>query len=253
MSYEGAVDIYGAPGPRAVMLLHGAVVNRGMWREIGPSLSSAWPVIAPDLPGHGELQHVSFRLSSAADRVAALVDEQGVEHVVLVGESLGGYVALAAAPACEARLVGLVVSGATLNPAGQTGVLLRIQAATVGAIAAVFDEDRVGSWAEAALRRSYPEAPHGAILELGLSVRGRTQALHELAGRDVVADIAEVEAPVLAVNGSRDLPNRLGERSFLRRLGRAELQRVPGVGHGAALARPAVFRRAILGFLERHG
>lgn len=250
MSHEGSVDLYGSPGPRGVMLLHGAAVNRRMWREIGPFFAPTWPVIAPDLPGHGELRRGSFRLSSAVDRLVGLLDEHGVDRAVLVGESLGGYVALAAAPACGPRLAGLVLSGATLNPTGPTGGLLRAYAGTIDLAAVLLGDERVQAWTEDALRRSYPEAPHAEILACGLSPRGRSEALREVIGRDFLARLPDIEAPVLVLNGSRDLVNRLGERAFLRGLARGELHHLEGMGHGAAMACPAVFREELTQFLE---
>lgn len=246
------VDVYGDPQPRAVVLLHGAVVNRGMWATVGPEVAALCPALAFDLPGHGDLRSEAFRLESAVRRVAACLDEYGVREAVLVGESMGGYVALAAARRCGARLVGLVLSGCSLNPIGPVGWLFRACASVIGAATAGLSEERLETWTEAALRRSYSRAPHDAILAHGLSVHQRSESLRELAGRDFVAPLSGLDAPVLLVNGSRDLPNRAGERAFLRQLEEAESRLFRGVGHGVAMACPRRFSHEVALFLDRH-
>lgn len=246
-------DVYGDPGPRAVVLLHGAVVNRKMWTKIAEQVEPVWPLLAPDLPGHGDLARLPFRMDSAVDSVLALLDKYAVKEVVLVGESLGGYVALATAREHPVGLSGVVLSGASLNPAGPVGTLLRAYGALTGALSRWLDDARLESWTRSALERSFPDAPVESMSELGLSVGARPEALRELAGRDLFAGLETSTWPVLIVNGRGDLPNRLGGRWEARRIPAVETRVIHGVGHGVALGRPAAFSETLIRFLGRCG
>lgn len=254
---EGAnappADVYGDPGPRAVVLLHGAVVNRKMWTRIAEEVEPVWPLLAPDLPGHGDLDRLPFRMDLAVDGVRALLDEHGVEEAVLVGESLGGYVALATARERPVGLSGVVLSGASLNPAGPVGALLRAYGALTGTLSRWMDDARLESWARSALERSFPDAPVESMSALGLSVGARPESLRELAGRDLFARLERWTWPVLIVNGRRDLPNRLGGRWAARRIPDVETRVIHGAGHGVALARPEAFSETLIRFLGRCG
>lgn len=88
-------------GPRGpmptVVLLHGAFLNRGAWRPDEDALSASHRVISFGLPGHGERAAEAFAIPAAAAMVAAEIEALGVSPVVLVGHSLGGYVAVALA------------------------------------------------------------------------------------------------------------------------------------------------------------
>lgn len=87
----------GPPGSPAVVLLHGLSGAADLtWTPSYAALSRHFPVIAPDLRGHGGgIPHGggSFRLEECADDVAALVRTLDVGPVIVVGYSMGGAVA----------------------------------------------------------------------------------------------------------------------------------------------------------------
>jgi len=233
-------DEYGSPSPTAVVLLHDGVVNRRMWRGIAEPISRRHYTIAPDLPGHGERRGEIFDVERAARGLRELLGSREVTEVILVGESLGGFVALEVAAgsrsrshaAPEPRIRGLLLSGCTFNPVGRTGLGLRVYAALAAAALRLLGAGRLRSLTDGALRRAYPRAPHDAILELGLAPGPSTEA-------------------VRALLGSRDPLGRWGERAFADRMPRARTRRMRGVGHAAALARPTEFTRILLGYLAR--
>jgi pimeloyl-ACP methyl ester carboxylesterase len=92
-----AIDDRGTGRP--LVLLHGVGASRGVWRRVAPRLSADRRVLAPDLPGFGGSPPAGpgFVLDAVA---AVLVDEltdRAGEPFDLVGNSLGGAVALALA------------------------------------------------------------------------------------------------------------------------------------------------------------
>src|SRR5262245_52674081 len=101
-------------GP-SILLIHGMAGSSRTWRDAMPLLARDFDVIAPDLLGHGESAKPlgDYSLGAFASGLRDLLALLDVEHVTVVGQSLGGGVAMQLAyqhpELCE-RLV-LVGSG----------------------------------------------------------------------------------------------------------------------------------------------
>jgi pimeloyl-ACP methyl ester carboxylesterase len=95
-------------GP-AMVLLHGFPENGNLWRNIWPQLQKEFTVIVPDIPGSGEsrLATTSVTMEQLAEGVAQILDNESIEEVVVVGHSMGGYIALSFAHLYKSRLKGL--------------------------------------------------------------------------------------------------------------------------------------------------
>jgi 2-hydroxymuconate-semialdehyde hydrolase len=93
-SYLGAG--FGQP----VIMLHGSgpgVSALANWQHNIPALSQQFRVLAPAIVGFGgtERPHdISYSLRTWADHVWAFLDAHGVEKTAIVGNSLGGRIAL---------------------------------------------------------------------------------------------------------------------------------------------------------------
>jgi pimeloyl-ACP methyl ester carboxylesterase len=86
---------WGAPGP-GIVLVHGGAAHAAWWDHIGPLLGADRRVVAIDLSGHGGSGHrTEYTLPMWAEEVAALGAAGGIDGPpVVVGHSMGGYVAL---------------------------------------------------------------------------------------------------------------------------------------------------------------
>ncbi len=101
-------------GP-TLLLIHGMAGNSRTWKAVMPELARHYHVIAPDLPGHGESAPPTgdYSLGNLAATLRDLLGVLGVERTTIVGQSLGGGVAMQLAyqhPELAERLV-LVCSG----------------------------------------------------------------------------------------------------------------------------------------------
>ena len=98
-----------------LLLVHGMAGSSATWRAVLPGLTRHCTVIAPDLPGHGQSDKppTDYSLGAHANMLRDLMIALGVERASVVGQSLGGGVAMQLAyqhpQRCE-RLV-LVSSG----------------------------------------------------------------------------------------------------------------------------------------------
>jgi len=78
------------------VLLHGANDQAGTWFAVAPKLAKTHRVLAVDLPGHGESgpHDGPLPLSMMVERLHAVLEREGAKRVTLVGNSMGGWVAM---------------------------------------------------------------------------------------------------------------------------------------------------------------
>lgn len=104
-----AFDVRGAGEP-VLVFIHGWACDRGYWREQLDVFARDHRVVSLDLAGHGEsgAARSTWSLDGLASDLVAVVEALDLRRVVLVGHSMGGSVALIAAPRLRERLLGIV-------------------------------------------------------------------------------------------------------------------------------------------------
>lgn len=109
-----------------LVLMHGIGHRREAWDPIFDQLAEHFDVIAPDLSGFGQSPafagEVKYSMENACDHLANQFTEWGISKPHVVGNSLGGALAL------ELGARGLVSSVTALSPAGFFGHVGRVQA-----------------------------------------------------------------------------------------------------------------------------
>lgn len=102
----------------AIVLLHGFLENSTMWKNIIPSLSKRNRVICIDLLGHGLTESHGYLhiMNDQAKMVKAVLDSLKLRKYVLIGHSMGGYIALAYAKLFPKNLKGLCLMNSTALP-----------------------------------------------------------------------------------------------------------------------------------------
>ena len=102
-------------GDNVIVLLHGYLESIEIWEDFIPLLSSRYRVLAMDIPGHGisEVVGESHSMEFLADVVHDWLQELKVNRCVLVGHSMGGYVAAAFLEKYPDMLSGLVLLHST--------------------------------------------------------------------------------------------------------------------------------------------
>lgn len=82
---------------RVVVLLHGFLGALQIWNHFSEELAKNYRVIAVDLPGHGQSEVLEevHTMELMAESVKAVLDELSITECVIIGHSMGGYVALA--------------------------------------------------------------------------------------------------------------------------------------------------------------
>jgi pimeloyl-ACP methyl ester carboxylesterase len=201
-------------GPTLV-LLHGLASSIYTWADVIPALAEDHDVVAVDLPGFGG-SDIPEELSSSVypATVLALMDRLGISRATLVGNSLGGSVAVVLAARHPERVRRLVlIDAAAYNlDASRRPMILRLLGfgPVVAAVDALPIRRRVVT---AALRQVFHDPSHVTPAKVEeylapLSRPGATAALQSLLARPAAFGlpplVAEVRVPTLIIWGRND-------------------------------------------------
>lgn len=240
--------------PAPLVLLHPFPLDARAYDAVAPRLRAGgrW-TWAPEFPGFGGAPPEDRPdIEAFADRVAeGVAREAPGGRAFLCGISMGGYVALAAAARRPETVLGLVLAGTRAEADSEEARRGRAESA-----ARVRREGPGPFTRELLARLIAPE--NAAALRAGQAIAGEQPgaavalALEALGARaDRVADLPGMRVPALLVSGDADpvAPPQV-MAGLAAGLPDARTLTLAGVGHLAALERPADFADAVLAFLE---
>ena len=103
---------------RVIVLLHGFLESLEIWKEFSTKLSKRFRVISIDLPGHGKTPSIGYihTMELMAECVKAVMDSLHLRKYIVVGHSMGGYVALAFGELFPKNISGLCLFHSTAIP-----------------------------------------------------------------------------------------------------------------------------------------
>lgn len=91
-----------------VMLVHGFPMDGNLWHYQAEELKKHFQLIIPDLPGSGNSPLVTpLSIEDMADFLNDILIQEGLKSCILIGHSMGGYIALAFAEKYPEKLQGL--------------------------------------------------------------------------------------------------------------------------------------------------
>jgi pimeloyl-ACP methyl ester carboxylesterase len=256
-----------------LVLVHGSRLSAAQWAPqvsrlaADPDLAAWLEVVVPDLPGHGARATEPFTLDRAVGAVAAAVEGTAGQaatpetagsapegdllpvgrfaaKVVLVGHSLGGYVAATYAAAYPRRLDGLVLLGAAAVPRGAGAAAYR----TVGLLTERAGADRMTRVNDRVLGRLYPPELVDAVVAGGYSFAPTRAAWREVMARCGPRQLREVDCPVLVAGGQYD-QLMLDANRYAHTAPRGRVVRIPRAGHFAGFDRPGEVTALLLEFV----
>lgn len=211
------------------------------------ALRDEFPVIAVDLPGHGDRSAQPWSLSAATEIISSAVDSLDRGPALVVGHSLGGYASLEFARRCPEQLRGMILAGASASTRGLRAVPYRLVAGLVPRMPA----DRLTRWNDRLLRRLYPRDVVEATLRAGYAFHTLPAAWGDVLGRFDAGAMRHVKAPVLILNGEKDAVFRAGEADFARAHPHARVELIPRARHLANFDDPDAFTDAVRRFARQ--
>jgi len=87
----------GIEADTAIILLHGFGGDKDNWNRFSAELDERSRIIVPDLPGHGKSVsnlNLGYSISHQAEMLAAFLEKLGVSNIHIIGNSMGGAIAL---------------------------------------------------------------------------------------------------------------------------------------------------------------
>ena len=206
----------GGEGAEPLLLLHGIGSTAEDFTAVRPQLEEQFLVLAPDLPGHGGSPALSVRptIAALADAVEADLDDLDIDRVHVLGNSLGGRIAM------ELAVRGRALSVVSISPSGlnipaervyqglamaSSRLLLRGAHHLIGPAA----RSRVGRTALLTGLRSTPwrasEVEARALRAGFAEAEGFWRLLWWALMVDVPTGLRRIEVPVLLAQGTADV------------------------------------------------
>ena len=208
-----------------------------MWLPQVDELSDRYRMLLVDLPGHGALISDRYDYRASVDVVEQAIEEDTTGPVVLVGLSLGGYVAMGVS---HHRVDAMVLSGSTAAYTGWGGLSTKLYGWAIAPITPFIR--RIN---EKAFRKALSPEHAEALIGHGLSLGSAMRALRTVPGPDYRKLLARFDGPVLLLNGERDEPNRQEEADAAAAAKDATIATVEDAGHACSLTQPAAFSAAV--------
>jgi pimeloyl-ACP methyl ester carboxylesterase len=234
-------------GPAPLILLHGFPMDRGLWEDVGAAWGEDRPVLAVDLPGFGDSgwDGDTFEMAETADWLVATLEALQIRRpIVLMGLSMGGYIALEFAARHPARLAHLVLCNSRAEADSEAARAGRLQVAETVAERGV--EALVESMLPKLLAPSTWQQRPAVVKRLREMMRRSSAASIAAAQRGMAARRGLLEAiaswpvPITCISGEEDgLTGPSVMQPIVDRGRQATLHVVPHAGHVTPLENPA--------------
>ena len=233
-----AYSTFGERGRPSIVFLHGIRLGRDIWEPHARRLSRTYHVVTIDLPGHGGAAHVPFTSEGVAEILDHVLGRVASPKPLIVGYSLGGYVAMQHAAAHPERTSGLLLCGCTLDVESWKRWPYELSVRLSEPIPRSVLDKMMQISLHLVLPRRWARIV--AAIPFDRDVFSRTSELARRQAR--FSDmLAAYPNPVLFVNGEYDVVFRLDERRFLQRVPQSRLRLLRGVAHTAPMRRDTEF------------
>ena len=220
-------------------MLHGAAADKTSWVRFAKYLGRNFPLVIPDLPGHGKSiadLNLDYSISAQAARVKELLSTLGIKRVHLIGNSMGGTIAIhlaSTSPNLVASLVLIDAAGFEASPSW-----LQQHVAHTGINPMI--ELRDASDYRAMMRIGMETPPYIPGIILSALARGfvKRKALNQKIVKDIERDLNQTEhlshivAPSLIIWGAADKVEHVDNADFVhQRLTNSRKLIMEGIGH----------------------
>lgn len=228
-------------GANAIVFVHGWCCDRSFWNEQVDHFASRFTVVRIDLAGHGASGRTreEWTMPAFGADVVAVVEQLGLDRVVLVAHSMGGAVIVEASRRLPGSVAGLVGVDTFRD------VEFESSPAQIAEIMAPFRTDFVTA-TRAYVRSMFVPTSDPALVERVATAMSAApphigiEALEAVWAHDrqLSAGLREIRVPKVAINARRT------NLEAAKRHG-IEVVPMPGVGHFCMLEDPATFNRLL--------
>lgn len=229
-------------GP-AILLVHGTAASTHSFRDLAPQLSNEYEVITVDLPGHGFSGPLDApTLPRVSEALGALLRSLNIKPELAAGHSAGAAIVLRMAIDQLIQPRGVIGFGPALKPYGgaadglasSLAKLAFLNPLTPRLMSMRAEPDRVARLI-AKTGSSLDDqgvAYYARLMKRSSHIQGALRLMAHWKLRPLLDDLHCLDVPALFAVGENDYatPPRDAEAA-VRRIGTAEVVRLPGLGH----------------------
>ena len=240
-----------------VVMLHGATDSWRSFERVLPHLPSSLRAIAVSLRGHGGSSRPEggYRFIDFSSDVEMFLDALGIRTALIVGHSMGSYVAQRFAMDHPRRVLGLVLMGSFPTMRGNTGVQ-EMWDSTVSTLTDPVDRGFIREFQESTVARPVPPTLLETAVRESQRVPARVwrAAFADLLDADFAHELRRITAPTLIMWGDQDVfCSRSDQDVLLQRIPDAQLIVYRGAGHAFHWEDPVQFSRDLEAFVMAGG
>jgi 3-oxoadipate enol-lactonase len=238
-----------------LVFLHGFPLNRTVWDPQVGALVADCRCIPIDLRGFGDtLASEPYSMDRYADDVAGVLDTLQIERAVVVGHSMGGYVAFALWRRHRARVRALVLANTRATPDTIETIERRrtmIETAMEQGSSAVANMEIAGLMGKTSRDRrpDVYDAMHRMMAQA--PVEGIIGALEAMIERpDSTPTLATLDVPTLIIAGDEDvIISPRDARTLQAAIPGSRMEILKQSGHLSNVERPAAFNTVVSEFV----
>lgn len=241
-----------------VLMLHGAAADSSSWVRLAGALKGAWPLLIPDLPGHGRSSAdgaLGYGIAAQTERIAELLARLGLQRVHVMGNSMGGAIALRLAARHPALVASLTLIGTMGVQAHESWLQQHIRETGNNPMLSIRNGDDYRAMLHIGMQRP-PYMPGFVLASLARQYMARL-AINNKIGEDILGDLdqrAELDkivCPALIVWGRQDRVAHVANAQPLQlALAGSEVQILDGVGHIPMVEAPQALANLCQRFLS---
>ena len=242
-----------------ILMLHGAGADKEAWLRFAQQLPRQFSLLIPDLPAHGDSDYkpeINYSIQEQTQRLAELIQTLNLQCIHLVGNSMGGAIAIRLAhqhPQWFKSLTLIDTAGAASEPSWLQQESTRTGKNPMMAISSLDDYKTM-------MQIGMNKPPYIPSVFLGLLAEKRiakkTQDHHVL--QDILTDLDQsqitnqLRLPTLIIWGELDKITHVNDAKVLaQKIVGSELLIIPHIGHVPMVEAPTLVAQRFLHFIKK--
>lgn len=253
INYTESGNLAGLP----VVFIHGFPFNSKMWTPQLNVIPSKYRTIAYDIRGHGESDFGDgqFLIEFFVDDLIGLMDYLRIEKVVLVGLSMGGYIALRVVERNPERILALALCDTKSDADSNEAKIKRARQINIIKISGIhrFADDFLKAiFAENTFLRMPDTIEMIKKIIVKTSPLSLASTLIALAARtDTTPALSRIKVPTLILTGEKDLLTTPEDAAKMQQLiPNSGMHIIPDAAHMSNLENTVLFNKYLFDFLE---
>jgi 3-oxoadipate enol-lactonase len=250
---------YSDKGPRNtlnIIFIHGFPFNKSMWTGQEEILSQEYRVITYDVRGHGESDfgNEDFTIDLFAKDLIELLKHLKIDKAVLIGLSMGGYIALKAVLDFPNRFEALVLSNSHCFADTDVAKEKRVKAIQM------IETEGLKKYADMSVQNLFSEESFVSRTDeiefikkmiLNTSRQAIKKTLEALANREETCNrLSEIKIPTLILHGKEDkITTKESSQILHKKIKNSVMQYIDHAAHISNLENPDEFNRQLSRFL----